>query len=132
MSPKATAKATPATVNAEDLISTAPDEWEFETVVEESPTMVVFDTIGDVFIGQYVGTEHIDPNNGKDEPFDRYNFRGRDGELYAVNKSYKLAQAMEDKDIQPETWVRITYIKDIPTDRKLNPMKDFRIDVRTK
>lgn len=119
--------AIPATVNAGD-VSTAPDDWEFETLVEESPTMVIFDTIGDVFIGQYIGIEHIDPANGKDEPFDRFTFRGRDGELYAVNQSYKLQTALEDVD--KGTWIRITYTKDIPTSRNLQPMKDFRIDVR--
>ena len=117
-----------ATVEAANLVSEAPDEWEFETLVEESPTMVIFDTIGDVFVGQYVGIEHIDPDNGKDEPFDRFNFRARDGELYALNSSYQLVDAL--KKVDPGTWVRVTYIKDIPTKRGLNPMKDFRIDVR--
>lgn len=117
-----------ATVEAANLVSEAPDEWEFETLVEESPTMVIFDTVGDVFVGQYVGIEHIDPDNGKDEPFDRFNFRARDGELYALNSSYQLVDAL--KKVDPGTWVRVTYIKDIPTKRGLNPMKDFRIDVR--
>lgn len=129
MTAKAAKKAVPAAVNAEELISNAPDDWEFETIVEESPTMVIFDTIGDVFIGQYIGIEHIDPANGKDEPFDRFTFRGRDGELYAVNQSYKLEKALEDVD--KGTWVRITYTKDIPTSRNLQPMKDFRIETRT-
>jgi hypothetical protein len=106
----------------------APDEWEFDTLVEESPTMIIFDEIGDVFVGQYVGVEHIDPDNGKDEPFDRFNFRARDGKLYGVNQSYQLVNAMEK--VEPGQWIRITYAKDIPTKRGLNPMKDFKIDVR--
>ena len=48
--------------------------------------------------------------------------------LYAVNKSYKLEQAMEY--VKPDDWVRITYIKDVDTGRGLNPMKDYRVDVR--
>ena len=106
----------------------APSEWEWETVVEESATTVIFDTVGDQFVGLYTGSEHIDPDNGKDEPFDRFVFQGRDGELYAVNKSFKLETAMQD--IDPGQWVRITYVKDVPTGRGLNPMKDFRVDVR--
>lgn len=130
----ATRKAPPSTVDATNAADTpdvsAPDEWEFETLVDESPTMIIFDTIGDQFVGQYVEKQHIDPDNGKDEPFDRFNFRARDGGLYGVNSSYQLVEALEK--IEPHTWVRITYVKDIPTKRGLNPMKDFKIDVRTK
>lgn len=109
-------------------VQESPEGWEWTTVAEESPTRIIFDTIGDQFIGQYIGIEHIEPDNGKDEPFDLYLFRGRDGELYAINKSYKLAQAMEK--VSEGDWVRITYIKDIDTGRNLNPLKDFRVDVR--
>jgi len=112
-------------------VSTTPDGWEFETVQEESPTRVIFDTIGDQFIGQYIGDEHIDlpPDaEGKDQSFDLFNFRGRDGERYAINKSYSLEQAMEK--VNQGDWTRITYVKDVPTKRSLNPMKDFRVEVR--
>jgi hypothetical protein len=117
-----------STVDESTVDVSAPDEWEFDTLVEESPTMIIFDEIGDVFVGQYVGVEHIDPDNGKDEPFDRFNFRARDGKLYGVNQSYQLVNAMEK--VEPGQWIRITYAKDIPTKRGLNPMKDFKIDVR--
>lgn len=111
----------------------APTDWDFETVADESPTTVIFDKVGDVFLGLYKGTEHIvtgkiDEQTGKPEEFDRFVFRGRNGELYAINQSYKLDATFED--IKPETWVRITYVKDIPTNRKLNPLKDFKVDVR--
>lgn len=114
-------------------VSIAPSEWEWETVVEEAPTRVVFDTIGDTFIGQFVGEEHIEqaPNEkGEDQSFDLFNFRGRDGQLYAINKSYKLEEAMGK--IGDGDWVRIVYVKDLPTKRGLNPMKDFTVDVRSK
>lgn len=119
-----------STVDVGD-VSTAPDEWEWETVAEESATTVIFDTIGDVFVGRFTGEEHIDqPANekGEDQSFDRFLFVGRDGKRYAINKSYKLNEAM-DKVMEGD-WCRITYIKDIPTNRKLNPLKDFRVDVR--
>lgn len=112
-----------------ELVTTAPDDWEFKTVAEEGATTVVFDDIGDIFVGQYVGTEHIEPDNGKDDPFDRFTFRGRNGVLYAINQSYKLSQAMDK--VSPGDWVRLTYVKDIETKRGLQAMKDFRVEVRT-
>lgn len=114
-------------------VSTSPEDWEWETVADESPILVIFDTVGDVFIGQFKGEEHIEQaidEKGEDQSFDRYVFRGQDGNPYAINKSYKLAQGMEK--VEFDDWCRITYIKDIPTNRKLNPLKDFRVDVRRK
>jgi len=107
--------------------------WEWKTVADESPTTVIFDTIGEAFVGQYKGSEHIvtgkiDEKTGKPEEFDRFLFRARDSQPYAINKSYKLDAAMEDVEI--DAWVRITYVKDIPTNRNLNPLKDFKVDVR--
>lgn len=108
-------------------VSSVPSDWEFETVSAESAARVVFDTIGDVFVGQYVQEQTITPENG-DEPFDLYIFTGRDGNSYSINKSWKIAQAMDD--VKPDEWVRITYVKDIETKRGLNPMKDFKVEVR--
>lgn len=115
-----------ADVNAD--VSSAPDDWTWNVIVEESPTKVIFDTIGDVFIGQYMGPRTITPENGRDEPFTVLTFRGRDGGLYAVNTSYKLNDALEDVDLG--TWVKLEYVADIETNRNLNPMKDFRVYVK--
>jgi hypothetical protein len=132
----ARSKATPvndATENGNEgeldtsLLTTAPDDWEFETVAEESAITVILDTPGDQFIGQYIGSDHIEPENGG-EAFDRFVYRGRDSRLYAMNKSYKLEQAMEKVELQQ--WVRITLVKEIETKRALQPMKDFRVEVR--
>lgn len=115
------------------LVTTAPDDWEFETVVEESPTKVIFDTIGDVFIGQYVGPLHIErepDKEGRDQSFTLYTFRARDNGLYALNESYQIEEAM--KSVEAGQWVRVTYMKDIDTARGQNPMKDFRVDIRRK
>ena len=106
----------------------APEGLQWETIAEESATTVIFDKVGDEFVGRYVGVEHIVPE--KDEPFDRFTFRAKDGQLYAINQSYKLAEALTE--VKPDTWVRIKYVKDIPTKRALNPMKDFVIDVAKK
>lgn len=114
-------------------VSSVPEEWEFETIAEESATVVIFDTIGDQFVGQYKGIEHIDPGTvdpetGKSNAFDRFLFIGRDNNPYAIPMSYKLKDALED--VEHGRWVRITYVKDIPTGRKLNDMKDFKVEVK--
>ena len=108
------------------------DTWEWETVQEESATRVIFDTVGDEFIGKYLGSEHITPDKKTEdtEEFDLFLFLGTDGERYALNYSYSLVKAMEKVAIND--WTRIVYTKDLPTKRGLNPMKDFRVDVRRK
>jgi hypothetical protein len=112
-------------------VTESPEGWEWETVAEGAANRVVFDTIGDSFVGKYIGEEHValEPaSDGSDPSFDLYNFRGRDGELYAINKSYALEKAMEK--VNAGDWCRVTYIKDVKTARKLNDMKDFRVDIR--
>lgn len=115
-----------------DLVSTAPDDWEFKTVIEESPTGVVFDTVGDVFIGQFVDRITITPDKPEKgeakDPFDLFRFRGRDGELYAINPSGKLDRGMSV--VNAGDWVRITLIKLIPSS-KGNDFKDFRVEVKS-
>lgn len=119
---------TPDVTPDSDLVTKAPDDWEFETVIEESPTHVIFDEVGDVFVGQFVDRVTITPDNKDIEPFDLFRFRGRDGELYAVNTSSKLDKGMDK--VKPDSWVRITLIKTIPS-RKGNDFKDFRVEVKT-
>lgn len=131
-------KATPVNEPEEidtTLLTTAPDDWEFETVAEESATTVILEDEGDQFIGQYVGQDKIEfeaidqeTKEVKTETFERFVFRARDNRLYAMNKSYKLDEAMSK--VQPEQWVRITLVKNIETKRGLNPMKDFRVEVK--
>jgi hypothetical protein len=109
----------------------ASESWEWDTVREQSAALVLFDTIGDQFVGQYLGEEHITPENAAEDgsdSFDRFVFKGPNGVRYAVNKSYTLVQAM--KEVAPHAWVRITYAQEIPTKRNLQPMKDFVVDVR--
>lgn len=126
------AKATPApeaqsTPDLVEMMADASHSWDWETVVDSSPTVVLFEEIGEEFVGQFVGDEHITPDNGGEE-FERFVFIGLDGERYAINKSYKLEEGM--KKVSEGQWCRITYTKEIPTGRKQNPMKDFRVDVR--
>lgn len=104
------------------------DGW--ETVHEESALRVLFDTIGDQFVGIYIGVDDITPDDG--EPFSLFLFRGIEGEttgkVCGINQSYTLKQAMEKVNAGDIT--RLTYVKDIPTRRGLNPLKDFKVDVK--
>jgi hypothetical protein len=112
-------------------VTQSPDGWEWTTVEEGAATRILFDTIGDSFVGKYIGKEFIaqEPSaDGTDQSFELFNFRGRDGDLYAINVSHALGEAM--MKVQDGDWCRITYIKDVKTSRNLNPMKDFRVDVR--
>jgi len=105
-------------------VSTSPEGWEWDAV--ETSTLVILDEIGDVFIGQYQGEEHFDKGA---ESFERFSFRGVDGDLYAISKSTKLAQGMNK--VKVGQWCRITYTTDIPSTRDgHNPTKDLRVDVR--
>lgn len=116
-----------AKIQPSDLPDRLNDDGEpvWETVAEESATVVLFETPGDQFIGTYVGEDHIEPENG--EPFDRFVFHDRTGAPVALNKSYKLEEAM--KAVEPGDLVRVTYMKDIPTRRGQNPLKDYKVEV---
>jgi hypothetical protein len=114
-----------------------PEDWEFETVVRESPTKVILDKIGDRFLGMYEGVEtivpestHVDTKTGEtvlDDPFNLHVFMARDGIRYAVNSGYKIDRALTDDYIG--RWVMLTYVQDIDS-KKGNPMKDLRVDVK--
>lgn len=114
-------------------VTVAPETWEWDTVREQVPIGVVFDTIGDVFIGRFEKKHHVnrEPNaNGEDQSFDLYVFTGRNGLPYSLPNSYAMDEAYDDNLFTIGDWTRITYIKDVKTGRKQNDMKDLRIEVR--
>lgn len=112
---------------------TKPSDAGWNTVAEGAATRVNFDTIGDVYIGTYLGTDHITPPDS--DAFDVYQFTTAgdqtglsDGELVAINQSYDLRNTFEK--IAPGTLCRIEYVKDVPTGRGLNPMKSFKVQTK--
>lgn len=112
-------------------VTKSPEDWEWETVAEGTPTGIVFETPGESFIGQYQEKRHIDREpaaDGSDQSFDIHVYKGRDGELYSLPDSYALANAMSK--VQPLDWCRVTYLKSVKTGRGLNDMKDYKVDVR--
>jgi len=107
------------------------DEW--TTLSEGAATKISFDTDGDVFIGVYVGEDHIEPPTG--EPFDMWQFRTvgdqgelEDGELVNINQYYDLQKSMAK--VTPGMICRIERLKEIPTGRKLNPMVTFKFQTK--
>jgi hypothetical protein len=102
----------------------------WETVSDESPTRIIFDEIGDVFIGTYEGHEYItDPNEPESDPFDYIKIRGTDGKPYIASAGFRLIQAFEK--IEPGSMVRITYVKDVDMGvAGRNPMKDYKVDIK--
>lgn len=136
MAPAATRKAAPKKA-VEPAPEPSPDESElppvddstegWETVREESPTVIIFDTPGDRFTGVYQGKETIhNPQDGED--FDRHRFTGLDSKPYAINDSWTLQDGL--KDVAVGSLVRLTYTKNVETGRKLNPMKDVKVEVK--
>lgn len=126
----------PTTKVTEDFDPTAsveksPEDWEWETVAEGTPTGIVFEKPGETFIGQFQEMRHIEREpsaDGSNQSFDMFVFKGRDGELYSLPKSYALEAAMQK--VEPMQWCRITFLKEVKTGRGLNDMKDYKVDVR--
>lgn len=110
------------------LLTQAPDDWEFETVVTETPTQVILEEKGETFIGRYEGRQTITPDSKPDKAFDVLVFRGRDDNLYSMSPGYKLEKAFDD--IEKESWVRITLMALIDTGYPGNPMKDYKVEVK--
>ena len=105
------------------------DEW--TVVADETPAQIVFDSVGDVFVGRYVEKRHITNPNDPEQQWDQYVFRGIgdevDGVLCGVNSSYSIAKGMET--VQPGQVTRLTYIKDVNVGRP-SPMKDFKVETK--
>ena len=97
------------------------------TVEDESPTMVEFDTPGDVFVGVKQGYQHVTfTDDGEEQEFDICLFRiDGDDTLYGIAPGFKLERALSS--VPDGTLTRITYKKQIDTGRP-SPMKDFKVE----
>lgn len=104
---------------------------QWETAVPETGDQIIFDTIGDVFIGKYLGSRWVDIEATAKEPASRFKilmFTGTDGKPYQINSGWKLESAFESTCVPEQSIVRITYVKNVDTGRK-DPMKDYRVEV---
>lgn len=104
--------------------SKADEGWGLEQ--DESPDKLIFDTIGDEYVGLYCGIEHITPNEdeGQDfEPFDQLMFWDLESPK-VIPASFRLILAMRRIMVGRE--VRILYVKDVDVDQP-TPMKDYKV-----
>jgi hypothetical protein len=111
-----------------------------ETLSDESPSVITFDTIGDVFIGHFKRTETVTPpeDSEKNEgPFrqDIFTVAGdqhglKNGVPVAIRPGYQLQQAFDK--LNPGDLTRVEYLKDVPGTARpgRNPLKDFKVQVR--
>jgi hypothetical protein len=117
------------------MAQTAKDEWaDADVLSDESPSVITFDTIGDVFIGRYRGSETVTPEEGETFRQDRFTVAGdqpglSNGAIVAIRPGYQLREAFDK--LQAGDLVRIEYLKDIPTGKPgRNDLKDFKVQVR--
>lgn len=110
-------------------VKKAESQEEWETVASESGSPIVFD-VGTIFVGTYLGIDHIVPPNSHspEDEFDQAKFEDTEGMTKTINLGYKLREALTD--VQPGKKVRITRMDDVPSnDPKKNDMKDYRVEV---
>jgi hypothetical protein len=104
-----------------------PDEgFEWETAHIEAPTQLTFDTVGDTFIGLYVGQETVEFEfKGKPDSFVQLSFLVGD-EPFAINAGYDLLRGF--KGIPDNTYVRIQLRKLVDVGQQ-SPLKSYRVDI---
>lgn len=106
----------------EDVKQEAAEEWRRVSEEETDEIKIVFDTIGDEFIGTYIGHRVIENENGK---FTQYRF-SVGTETYFTNAGHSLMQGMSH--VIKGNRVRVTYVSDKDTGQE-TPMRVFAVDV---
>lgn len=105
-------------------VDVIPEDAEWETVEQESGQKLTFANVGEQFVGTFVETALIEPENG--ESFTQQRFRSPEGELYSFNGGFKVNRGLEKAT--PGDLVRITYMGDVDTGQP-SPMKDFKVEI---
>lgn len=121
-----------------------PDDYEWTTVHEEAPDQIVFDTVGDKYIGEYLGHEVIDPHDEKDpdKRFIQLRFRDPEG-LKVTNAGYELRETYVEilsvdggewktRDRIPPGTLCHNELKKLVQVDQASPMKSFRVNTAPK
>lgn len=122
------AKGTDVVVNEAQTVGLNEGDYQWETVHVESPDQITFDTIGDTFVGEYLGTEKIefeDKRTGEAESFTQLKFRVGDSH-YVVNGGYDLLKAFTGIPEKSVVRVQLRTLVDVG---QQSPMKSYRVDV---
>lgn len=98
--------------------------WKTVSEDEVDETKIVFDTVGDVFVGRYLGTRNLSNSDGG---YTQIRFQGEDGAHYFTNANYSLQKSFTD--MRPGTTCRVTFVSEKDTGQR-SPMRVFRVDVR--
>jgi hypothetical protein len=107
-------------------LSMTDEGFQWETAHIEAPTQLTFDTVGDTFIGLYIGQETVEFEfKGKPDSFVQLSFLVGD-EPYAINAGYDLLRGF--KGIPDNTYVRIQLRKLVDVGQQ-SPLKSYRVDV---
>jgi hypothetical protein len=99
-------------------------EYDFTTVSSGEiipETKIVFDTIGDVFMGRYLGMREVPSNEGS---FKQARFEFED-DIYFVNANHSLREGLST--VRLGTVTRITYTDDLDTGQA-QPMRVFKVE----
>jgi hypothetical protein len=97
----------------------------WDTVIQETGEQIIFDTVGDAFVGLFTGKREVEVDGGT---FTLLTFMGAGGKRYQTNAGWKLENGFMDADIKRGDIVRVTYVQDVDTGQP-SPMKDFRVEV---
>jgi hypothetical protein len=108
-------------------VDVIPEDAEWETTETESGQKLTFANVGEQFVGVFVETALIEPENG--ESFTQQRFRSAEGELYSFNGGFKVNRGLETAT--PGDLIRLTYMGDIDTGQP-SPMKDFKVEISRK
>jgi hypothetical protein len=104
--------------------ATAADGWTQVSEDEVEETKVAFDTVGDQFIGTYIGSRFVPSDDGG---YSQLRFRGDDGTVYFTNANYSLKKGMEG--VTSGTMCRLTYTEDKDVGQA-SPLRIFRVETR--
>jgi hypothetical protein len=88
----------------------------------DEETKIIWDTVGDDFVGTYLGMREIESDSGK---FKQARFSA-DGVTYFCNANYSLRQGL--KDVRPRTLVRVEFTSEQDTGQD-SPMRVFTVQV---
>jgi hypothetical protein len=117
-----------------DSVGYKPDDFTFETVHDEAGSQLIFEEIGDEYIGEYLGTDTITfmrpDENGElqEESFLQLRFKDPEGPK-ALNAGYELAKYFTETPPQRGVIVRLILANKVDMGKSKNPMLSFRIDI---
>jgi hypothetical protein len=103
---------------------TTDDGWKTVSEDEVDETKIVFEVIGDVYVGRYLGSRVLSNADGN---YTQLRFESVDGGYYFTNANYSLHKSFTD--MRPGTTVRITFVDEKDVGQR-SPMRVFRVDTR--